>query len=184
MEKFEYQGVDLAEVLPRLPEGEVKGLPFGVVKLDSHGRILEYNMAEGEIAGVDPAWAKGRNFFDEVAVCTKTPAFYGRFVEGVDKGFLNTVFDYTFDHRAADVKIRVHMFMSVDYRGRRVVYLIVKRVGAAPVVPAARPLQADATGATGADLRPAPPLAAANPPPTKPSPKPSTSTGHVDLLDL
>lgn len=177
MEKFEYKGVDLAELLPRLPEGEVKGLPFGVVKLDRRGRILEYNMAEGDIAGVDPDWAIGRNFFDEVAICTKTPTFYGRFVEGVNKGFLNAVFDYTFDHRAVDVRIRVHMFMSVDFKGKRVVYLIVKRVDKPVVMPAARPL--DTVHAEGAALATLPAA-----PPARPAPKPSTSTGHVDILDL
>jgi photoactive yellow protein len=127
METFQFDGVDLAELLPRIP-GEIKnGLPFGLVKLDTQGNILEYNMAEGELTGVDPNWAVGRNFFDEVAICTKTQAFYGRFVEGVKKGFINTVFDYIFDHRDVGVKVRVHMVMVPDHLGRKVVMLLVKR---------------------------------------------------------
>jgi hypothetical protein len=33
-----------------------------------------------------------KNFFREVASCTQAPEFYGKFHEGVDKKFLNTVF--------------------------------------------------------------------------------------------
>jgi photoactive yellow protein len=128
MEKFEYTGVDLSELLPRIPDNIQNDLPFGLVKMDTDGNILQYNMAEGEIAGVDPQWAIGKNFFDEVAVCTKTAAFYGRFVEGVKKGFLNTMFDYTFDHRSNNARVRVHMAMMPDHLGKKTVMLLVKRV--------------------------------------------------------
>jgi hypothetical protein len=84
-------------------------------------------MAEGDLTGVDPAWAIGKNFFDEVALCTKTAGFYGRFVEGVRKGFLNTVFDYVFDHRSESVKVRVQMVLIPDHRGNKQVIVMVKR---------------------------------------------------------
>ncbi len=127
MDFFEYNGVDMAVLLPRIPEELTNGLPFGLVKLDPKGRILEYNMAEGDLTGVDPKWAIGKNFFDEVALCTKTAGFYGRFVEGVRKGFLNTVFDYVFDHRSESVKVRVQMVLIPDHRGNKQVIIMVKR---------------------------------------------------------
>ncbi len=137
MEAIQFQGVNLAELLPRIP-GEIKnGLPFGLVKLDLQGNVLEYNMAEGTMTGVDPNWALGKNFFDEVAVCTKTQVFYGRFLEGVKKGFLNAVFDYVFDHRDVGVRVKVHMVMIPDHLGRKTVMLLVKRVD--------KPLIKDAT---------------------------------------
>ncbi len=127
MDHVSFQGVDLAELLPRIPDSIKNGLPFGLVKLDLTGKILEYNMTEGALTGVDPAWALGRNFFDEVALCTKTAAFYGRFVEGVRKGFLNAVFDYTFDHRQDATRVRVHMVTVPDHLGRMNVMILVKR---------------------------------------------------------
>jgi photoactive yellow protein len=136
METVQFTGVDLAELLPRIP-GEIKnGLPFGLVKLDLQGTILEYNMAEGDLTGVDPKWAIGKNFFDDVALCTKTQAFYGRFVEGVKKGFLNTVFDYVFDHRDEGVRVKVHMVTVPDHLGRKSVMLLVRRLDAPVVVQA------------------------------------------------
>lgn len=127
MEKIDFEGVNLAELLPRIPESIRNGLPFGLVKLDLTGKILEYNMAEGDITGVDPVWALGKNFFEDVALCTKTQAFYGRFVEGVKRGFMNAVFDFTFDHQDVGTKVKVHMFTMPDSRGQKTVMLLVKR---------------------------------------------------------
>ena len=127
MENINFEGVSLAELLPRIPESVKNGLPFGIVKMDLVGTILEYNMAEGELTGVDPKWAVGKNFFDDVAMCTKTQAFYGRFVEGVKKGFLNVVFEYVFDHQKNATKVKIHMFTMPDSRGKKTVMLLVKR---------------------------------------------------------
>lgn len=140
MEHISFEGVNLAELLPRIPDSIKNDLPFGLVKLDTTGTILEYNMAEGDLTGVDPKWAIGRNFFDDVALCTKTQAFYGRFLEGVKKGFLNTVFDYTFDHRDIATQVKVHMVTIPDHLGRQNVMILVKR--------ASKPLVMDAFAST------------------------------------
>jgi photoactive yellow protein len=145
MEHISFEGVNLAELLPRIPDSVKDALPFGLVKLDLTGKILEYNMAEGDLTGVSPQWALGKNFFDEVALCTKTAAFYGRFVEGVKKGFVNAVFDYTFDHRDEATKVKVHMVTVPDHLGRKNVMILVRRaskplvfdaVSADPIIPA------------------------------------------------
>ena len=107
MEILNLENISLAEVLPRI--NDINVLPFGVVKMDFKGNILEYNMAEAELTGTDPNWAVGKNFFGEVATCTNTPAFYGAFAEGVKKGFLNSVFNYSFTHCEVPVRVRVHM---------------------------------------------------------------------------
>ena len=136
MEIISFEGVDLAELLPRIPDSIKNELPFGLVKLDTNGIVLEYNMAEGEIAGVDPNWALGKSFFEEVAVCTKTAAFYGRFVEGVKKGFLNVAFDYVFDHRSGNARVKVQMVMLPDHLGRKTVMVLVRRANQVNVVDA------------------------------------------------
>ena len=61
MEFVNFEGVNLAELLPRIPDSVKDDLPFGLVKLDLTGKILEYNMAEGEMTGVKPDWALGKN---------------------------------------------------------------------------------------------------------------------------
>ena len=147
MEHISFEGVNLAELLPRIPDSIKDGLPFGLVKLDYKGTILEYNMAEGELTGIDPKWAIGKNFFDDVALCTKTQAFYGRFLEGVKKGFLNAVFDYTFDHREIATQVKVHMVTIPNHRGEKNVMILVKRSN--------KPLVLNAVVEQASDSRPA-----------------------------
>ena len=118
--------ISLAEVLPRI--NDINVLPFGMVKMDLTGKVLEYNMAEAELTGTDPAWALGRNFFHEVATCTNTPAFYGKFVEGVKKGFLNAVFNYSFTHCEIPIRVRVHMITMPDSAGKKIVVMMITRV--------------------------------------------------------
>ena len=126
MEIVHLENINLVEVLPRIVDINV--LPFGVVKMDLTGKILEYNMAEAKLTGTDPAWALGKNFFFQVATCTNTPAFYGKFVEGVAKGFLNAVFNYSFTHLETPIRVRVHMMTMPDSLGKKVVVMLVTRV--------------------------------------------------------
>lgn len=126
METVHLENINLSEVLPRI--NDINILPFGLVKMDLTGKVLEYNMAEAELTGTDPNWAVGKNFFNEVATCTNTPAFYGKFVEGVKKGFLNAVFNYSFTHREIPIRVRVHMVTMPDSRGQKIVVMMVTRV--------------------------------------------------------
>jgi photoactive yellow protein len=164
MDHISFEGVNLAELLPRIPDSIKDGLPFGLVKLDLTGTILEYNMAEGELTGVDPKWAIGKNFFDDVAICTKTQAFYGRFVEGVKKGFVNAVFDYTFDHKGITTQVKVNMVTVPDHLGRKNVMILVKRADKPRIVNAfAQPAPTAIAPAAAAVSPPAAALAPATP---------------------
>ena len=179
MEQISFQGVNVAELLPRIPDSVKDGLPFGLVKLDLTGKILEYNMAEAELTGVSANWAIGKNFFDEVALCTKTQNFYGRFLEGVKKSFINTVFDHTFDHRDAPTRVKVHMVTIPDHLGQKNVMVLVKRND--------RPVVVDATGQ--GDFVPAssPPSAAPylpEPAAAAPAAQPGAQVANASIEDI
>ena len=100
---------DIENALSQLSSGEIDSLAFGAVELDPDGKVLQYNAAEGEITGRDPKAMIGKNFFNEVAPCTKSPEFFGRFKEGVESGALNAMFEYTFDYNMQPTKVKVHM---------------------------------------------------------------------------
>ncbi len=127
MEFFRYQGRDVSTLLDDMPKQERDSLPYGVIKLDTEGTILEFNMTESALTGRDAATVIGKNFFTDVAPCTKTPEFHGKFVEGIEKRFLNTVFDYLFDHEMTPVRVKVHMVFAA-FRDESNVWVIVKRV--------------------------------------------------------
>jgi photoactive yellow protein len=135
MERVDFNGTDISGVLDRLPDDERNRLPFGVVKLDTQGTILAYNMAEAEISGVRVQDVIGKNFFLDVAVCTQRPEFYGRFRDAIDnERVLNLIFDYEFQNALyaavhEPIRVRVHMFSSYEIGGKKIVWLMVKRVG-------------------------------------------------------
>lgn len=109
MEIVTFGSADIANALSKMNDGELDRLAFGAIQLDREGVILQYNAAEGAITGRDPREVMGKNFFREVAPCTNSPEFYGRFQEGVRKGELSTMFEYTFDYNMQPTKVKVHM---------------------------------------------------------------------------
>ncbi|HEX8831596.1 MAG TPA: PAS domain-containing protein [Longimicrobium sp.] len=96
-----------------LNENELDTLPVGMIQLDTSGKVLKFNQTESDLARVAKDDALGKSFFDEVAPCTKVQEFYGRFVEGVEKKSLHTVFDYVFKFRDGRQKnVVISMFYS------------------------------------------------------------------------
>lgn len=100
---------DIDNHLAKLDDTQLNDLAFGAILLDGAGTIISYNAAEGEITGRDPQQVIGCNFFDEVAPCTNDASFYGRFQEGVERGKLNALFQYTFDYQMRPTRVRVQM---------------------------------------------------------------------------
>ena len=78
------------------------------------GKILKYNAAEGDITGRKSTDVIGKNFFTDVAPCTDTPEFSGKFKEGVASGNLNVMFEYKFDYKMLPTKVKVHMKSALD----------------------------------------------------------------------
>lgn len=96
-----------------LTQGELDSLPVGMIQLDRNGRVLKFNRTESELARVAAEDAVGKSFFDDVAPCTKVQDFYGKFLEGVEKRQLHTVFDYVFRFRDGRQKnVVISMFYS------------------------------------------------------------------------
>lgn len=95
----------------RLGDAELDELPFGAVCLAPDGLILRYNAFEGRLARLDPSTVVGRNFFTDVAPCTYTEDFYGRFKSLVDSNVevgaarFHYVFDFRFGAQQVDVEI-------------------------------------------------------------------------------
>ncbi|HYH79299.1 MAG TPA: PAS domain-containing protein [Longimicrobium sp.] len=96
-----------------LSERELDALPLGMIQLSPDGTVLKFNQTESDLARMAKADAIGKSFFDEVAPCTKVQEFHGRFVEGVEKKNLHTVFDYVFKFRDGRRKnVVISMFYS------------------------------------------------------------------------
>jgi photoactive yellow protein len=120
-----FGGEDIENVLAKLDDKELDGLAFGAIQLDKDGKILSYNAAEAKITGRRPEDVIGKNFFKEVAPCTRRPEFYGVFKEGVEKNELNTMFEYVFDYKMNPTKVKVHMKKALAGDSY---WIIVKRI--------------------------------------------------------
>lgn len=109
LEVLKFGSTDLDNTLSKMSDRDLDKLAFGVVVVDQHGTVVRYNAAEGEITGRNPKETIGKNFFTEVAPCTNSPGFYGKFRMGVKSGDLNLMFDYTFDYKMKPTRVKVHM---------------------------------------------------------------------------
>ena len=98
MRIIKFSADNVANELADITDDELDALAFGAVELDREGRILRYNAAEADISGRDQAGMVGRDFFADVAPCTRGATFEGRFRAGVKAGKMDVQFTYVFDH--------------------------------------------------------------------------------------
>lgn len=102
-----------ANVLAEMSDEEIDDLAFGAIEVDGRGQILRYNAAEGDISGRTPSEMIGRNFFKDVAPCTDTADFEGRFRKGVETGGdFDVRLTYTFDYDMEPTHVQVRMQSS------------------------------------------------------------------------
>lgn len=104
------QGVDVGAV-SKLSEKELDTLPYGLVVLDADGRVVHYNDTESRLAGLPQERVIGRDFFGEIAPCTRIKAFEGRFRELVaDPQRVRTqTFDFVFRFPHSDQHVSITM---------------------------------------------------------------------------
>ncbi|MBF5041488.1 PAS domain-containing protein [Aggregicoccus sp. 17bor-14] len=107
---------ELLKRVDSMGPGDLDALPFGMIQLDRTGRILKFNRTEANLARINQERQLGRNFFDDVAPCTKVREFYGRFQEGLEKRSLYETFGFVFkfDHGWRNVAITMMYSEKTD----------------------------------------------------------------------
>lgn len=78
-DKFSYPIEDVALLNREVADH----LPYGFIRLDEHGVVLEYNTVESTLSGLPREGVLGRNFFRAVAPCTCVKEFEGKVQEMV-----------------------------------------------------------------------------------------------------
>jgi photoactive yellow protein len=118
--RFEDSDTERLEIMSGI---EFDFLPFGAIRLDSMGRVMAYNRTESLYSGLKQQHVIGRDWFHDIAPCTNTAKFYGKFKEGVAKGMIDTSFDYVFT-RFSEPTVRVHMLRAPNED----FWILIKRV--------------------------------------------------------
>ena len=98
----------LVEMVEQLPENELDGLPFGVIRLDAEGRVMYLSRTEARQSGLGDRLVTGLRFFTELAPCMWTPAFQRQFDEAAAAGTLDLAFEQVgdFDDPARLLRVR------------------------------------------------------------------------------
>ncbi len=81
-DKFDYAIENVALLNRRVADL----LPYGFIRLDEKGIVLEYNTAESALSGLPREGVLGRNFFRSVAPCTCVKEFEGKIQEMIARG--------------------------------------------------------------------------------------------------
>ena len=112
VERIEVSADSILGEIGRMTAEDLDALPFGAIQLDAAGKILSYNKTEERISGRKAGDVVGKNFFHDVAPCTRVRRFIGAFQEGVQRRALNEVFDFTFRFPQGTREVRIRMIYS------------------------------------------------------------------------
>lgn len=101
-------------------------LPFGVIGLDSEGRVARYSNYEAQMAGLAISEVVGRHFFDEIGRCMNNGMVAKRFNDALARGeTLDAIIDYVFALRDAITPVKLRLLSTPDSPLR---YLLVQRL--------------------------------------------------------
>lgn len=114
LEKAAFYDDALVAKLRSASEEDLNQAAFGIIRVNHQGRVTFYNEFEARFSGRSPEQTIGRNFFDEVAPCTRSRLFEGRFKNGVTKDKLDVTFSYTFTYRIRPTLVDVRLLKEKD----------------------------------------------------------------------
>lgn len=105
--------------LDNYDDAQLDDLPFGVICIDDSGTILKYNLAEARLARLDRSRVLGKNFFRQIAPCTATPEFEGRFRQFLASREPRISFPYVFDFKFGAQQVQIEIVRATVSRIRR-----------------------------------------------------------------
>ncbi|MGE6759083.1 PAS domain-containing protein [Corallococcus interemptor] len=103
---------ELIQRVDNMSEVELDHLPLGMIQLDSQGRILKFNRTEASLARIQAREQIGKNFFYDVAPCTRVRQFFGLFQEGVRAKKLYQTFGFVFRFAHGARHVAITLFYS------------------------------------------------------------------------
>jgi photoactive yellow protein len=121
---------DVLDHVDRMTPEELDRLPYGLIQLDAAGRILNYNAVESRLASIAKQDAIGKQFFTEIAPCTRVQEFYGRFKEGVIRESLDTSFHFHFAFKQNPRDVTVRLLYT---RRTRTVWVLISDLNGRPI---------------------------------------------------
>jgi len=122
MVQMEFKQSGVLAALINADEALLNELPFGVVKMDLNGTVLEYNDTEAKLSGLSRENVIGRNFFTQVAPCTNNFMVAERYHQNEA---LDEIIDYVFTYRMRPTEVRLRMLKDANQATQ---FLLVERI--------------------------------------------------------
>jgi photoactive yellow protein len=104
------------ELLLQLTHEEADALPYGLIVMDRNGVVVRYNQAESRLSGLAPSQVLGRNFFLDIAPCTRVRTFGGLYRRMVQTGEPAIAqFDFNFRFSFGEKRVFVQLAYSQEH---------------------------------------------------------------------
>ena len=97
-------------LVAELPSEQLDLQPFGIIRLDRAGTVLSFNTYEENLAKKSRRDVIGRNFFQDIAPCTKVKEFHGRFLDAVAARSMNVTFGFVFPFAHGTRHVDISLF--------------------------------------------------------------------------
>lgn len=105
----------MMEIVPlTISEAEFDDLPFGVIQINAGGTVLRYNTFESRLSHLAAEYVIGKNFFAEIAPCTKVANFYGRFEKARALGVVDEQFEFVFPFPHGHREVIIHIMSGLQ----------------------------------------------------------------------
>ncbi len=103
-----FADLNLLEQLNSATPNQLDQLPFGVIRMDTGGLVVDYNTFESALSGLSADRVVGRRFFEQIAPCTNNYLVSERFSENT----LDHQLDYVFTYRMKPTRVRLRLLKS------------------------------------------------------------------------
>lgn len=113
---LEFEADDLPRHLARASEEDLNMAAFGIIRLDEDGIIQFYNTFEQRLSGYSSTETVGKSFYQEIAPCTDSERFSGKFFAGVEEGELDEMFTYTFTYRMEPLIVKIRLLEDINHQ--------------------------------------------------------------------
>lgn len=121
MSPLTFAAPDVLHTLVAATAEELDSADFGIVKMDSSGKVVLYNTFESKLAGLAKTKVIGRRFFADVAICANNHLVADRYEEEAE---LDATIDYVFAFEMRRTQVQLRLLKSADCAYR---FLLVKR---------------------------------------------------------
>ena len=114
MKSIDFNAADLAHQLEQLSDAERDAAPFGIIKLDSAGRVTHFNATEARLSGYGSRPALGLDFFTSVAPCMGTAEFKGKIEQALRLGAVDIEIGHIGDFSDPERELQVRAQSAGD----------------------------------------------------------------------